>query len=157
MKKLHLKQGAELVPIKMHGHWVYAVDIDQVESIELEWCESKFEGRFRVKPTTATCKVNFPIMLLGKKTHFRAPIKLTCLAVNVNHATTGHKLQGKALEEIVIVEKSTQNAKKWVYVVISRVRTLDGLFLLEPIPEDIDFRPDEKYTAMMERLHARDT
>ena len=154
-KKLHLEPGAKLVPTKMHGCWVYAVDIGQVQSIELEWHKCKFEGRFRLKPETPTCTVNFPVMVLGKKTYFKAKIKLQCLPVNLNHATTGHKLQGKSVDEIVIVEWSTNNAKKWAYVVISRVRTLDGLFLLKPIPEDIDFQPDEKYTEMMERLRPR--
>ena len=123
----------------MHGYWVYAVDIDQVESIELEWYDCKFKGRFNLTPENATCKVNFPVMLLGKKTYFKPSIKLRCLPVNLNHATTGHKLQGKSVDEIVIVEWSPENAKKWAYVVISRVRTLDGLFLLEPIPPNIDF------------------
>ena len=154
-KKLHLEPGTELVPIKMHGHWVYAVDIDQVRSIELEWFESKFQGRFRLVPETATCRVNFPIMMMGKKTNFKTSIKLHCLPVNLNHTTTGHKLQEKSLDEIVVVEWSPNSAKKWAYVVISRVRPLDRLFLLKPIPDNIDFCPDEKYTQMMERLRER--
>ena len=154
-KKLHLEPGAKLVPTKMHGCWVYAVDINQVRSIEMEWHKCKFQGRFRLKPENATCTVNFPVRVLGKKTYFKTKIRLRCLPVNLNHATTGHKLQGKSVEEIVIVEWSTSNAKKWAYVVISRVRTLDGLFLLKPIPDNIDFQPDEKYTEMMERLRPR--
>jgi hypothetical protein len=39
--------------------------------------------------------------------------------------------------------------------VISRVRTLEGLFLLEPIPDDIDFAPDQKYLDMMDRMRSR--
>ena len=155
-KKLHVLPGTELVPIRMHGHWVNAVDIDQVKSIELEWCgNDKFKGRFRLLPETATCKVNFPVTVMGKRELFRTSVKLHCLPVNVNHATTGHKLQGKSVDEIVIVEWSKSNAKKWAYVVLSRVKTLDGLFLLKPIPDNIDFMPDERYTEMMERLRAR--
>jgi len=154
-KKLHLEPKTKLVPMKMHGYWVYAVDIDHVQSIELEWYEGIFKGRFRVEPEHHVCQVNFPTLVLGKKTYFKAKIKLHCLPVNLNHATTGHKLQGKSLDEIVIVEWSKHDAKKWAYVAISRVRTLEGLFLLEPIPENIDFQPDEEYTAMMERLRPR--
>ena len=68
----------------------------------------------------------------------------------VNHATTGHKLQGKTVESLVIVEWS--RVKNWANVVISRVKTLNGLFLLKPIPDDIDFSPANDYLEMMKYL-----
>ena len=52
----------------------------------------------------------------------------------MNDATTGHKLQGMSKDWLVVVLWSfTQN---WIYVVLSRVRTLKGLFLLKPLPDD---------------------
>ena len=42
--------------------------------------------------------------------------------------------------------------KNWVYVVISRVQSLAGLFLTSQIPEDIDFMPSADYLEMMENL-----
>jgi hypothetical protein len=68
----------------------------------------------------------------------------------VNHATTGHKLQGKTVQSLVIAEWS--RVKNWAYVVISRVKTLDGLFLLKPILDDIDFSPANDYLEMMKNL-----
>ena len=41
------------------------------------------------------------------------------------------------------------------YVVLSRVKTLSGLFLMSPIPEDIDFGPAEDYLDMMQTLRQR--
>jgi hypothetical protein len=35
---------------------------------------------------------------------------------------------------------------------LSRVKTLEGLYLTEPIPTDIDFSPAKEYLDMMERL-----
>ena len=70
--------------------------------------------------------------------------------VVLNHATTGHKLQGKSLDALVIAQWS--KTKNWAYVVISRVRTLAGLFLTHPIPDDIDFMPSSDYLEMMENL-----
>ena len=154
-KKLHLHPNAQLVPIKMHGFWVYSVDIDHVDSLELEWYDSKFQGRFRVKSCNVTCHVDYPIMMLGKRETLKVAIKLQSFPVVLNHATTGHKLQGKSMDELVIVEWSKKDKAKWAYVVISRVRTLEGLFFLEPIPDDIDFTPDQKYQEMMDRM--RDT
>ena len=70
--------------------------------------------------------------------------------VVINHATTGHKLQGKSMDALVIAEWS--KVKNWAYVVISRVRSLAGLFLTQPIPLDIDFEPATDYLDMMRNL-----
>jgi hypothetical protein len=70
--------------------------------------------------------------------------------VIVNHATTGHKLQGKIVESLVIAEWS--RVKNWNYVVFSRVKRLSGLFLMEPIPEDINFLHASNYLEMMADL-----
>ena len=77
-------------------------------------------------------------------------IQFTQFPVLGNYATTGHKLQGKSVDELVIAEWS--KVKNWAYVVLSRVRTLPGLFLSEPIPDNIDFRPAPEYLDMMENL-----
>ena len=52
----------------------------------------------------------------------------------MNDATTGHKLQGMSVNKLIIVSWSSK--ENWVYVVLSRVRTLKGLFLLKPLPKN---------------------
>jgi len=151
-KKIYLLPQYQLIPIQLHGFWVYSIDIGQVESLELEWYDSKFKGRFRIRPCNRTCQVDFPVRVLDVVQSIKVSIKLEVFPVLLNHATTGHKLQGKSMDELVVVEWSKQNSAKWAYVVISRVRTLDGLYFLEPIPDDIDFTPDAKYIEMMQRL-----
>jgi hypothetical protein len=42
--------------------------------------------------------------------------------------------------------------RNWAYVVLSHVKTLDGLFLIKPIPEDVDFLPANDYLDMMANL-----
>jgi hypothetical protein len=69
------------------------------------------------------------------------------------HATTGHKLQGKTVKSLVIAEWS--KVKNWAYVVLSCVKTLSGLFLMSPIPEDIDCGPAKDYLEMMQNLRGR--
>jgi hypothetical protein len=72
------------------------------------------------------------------------------LPVIVNHATTGHKLQGKTVRLLVIAEWS--KVKNWAYVVLSRVKSLNGLFMTKSFPEDIDFSPASNYLDMMQHL-----
>jgi hypothetical protein len=154
-KKVHLMSNAELVPIQVHGYWVYSVDMKDVDCLEMEFYDMEKKGRLKLCPLTRTVRVPYPALVLGKRTVMTTGVKLYCMPILLNYATTGHKVQGKSMDEVIIVEWSTQNAKRWAYVVISRARTLNGVFFLEPIPEDIDFCPDEKYTQMMERLRQK--
>ena len=72
------------------------------------------------------------------------------IVLTVNHATIGHKLQGKSLKQLVVAEWSKM--KNWAYVVLSRVQSLEGLFLMKPIPNDFEFKPSEDYINMMKSL-----
>ena len=49
-----------------------------------------------------------------------------------NNATTGHKLQGSSVDQLFIHEWK-YGCRNWVYVVLSRVRTRNGLFIRKPI------------------------
>jgi hypothetical protein len=112
-----------------------------------------FVGKFQLKPKVGTFRVKYPISEFRVKAHVQTNIKLQHLPVIVNHATTGHKLQGKTVKSLVIAEWS--KVKNWAYVVLSRVKTLSGLFLMSPIPEDIDFGAAEDYLDMMLTLRQR--
>ena len=122
-----------------------------MDHLELQWQDSsQFEGRFRIFPEIGTFSVSFPISVAGKSVQIKTKIQIKHFPVVFNHATTRHKLQGKSLDALVIAQWS--KAKKWAYVVISRVRTLAGLFLTHPIPDDIDFMPSGDYLEMMKNL-----
>jgi hypothetical protein len=57
-----------------------------------------------------------------------------------NTATTGHKLQGATMNKLFVHEwhynKTGQYASNWPYVVLSRVRSLDGLYIRDKLEED---------------------
>ena len=147
-RKLVLKPGTELEKIQMYGYWVNAISIETVEYIEVEWQDcDKFIGTFHLTPRVNTFRVKYPISEFGLHTRIQASIEMEYLPVIVNHATTGHKLQGKTVKSLVIAEWS--RVKNWAYVVLSRVKTLSGLFLVKPIPENIDFSPSDEYLEMM--------
>jgi hypothetical protein len=59
---------------------------------------------------------------------------LTQFPVLVNHASTGHKLQGQTKQNLCI--SSWSYSKNWPYVQLSRVTALIGLFLRDPLKED---------------------
>jgi hypothetical protein len=82
----------------------------------------------------------------GKEIRVPTTMDLTQFPTVGNFATTGHKLQGKSVNELVVAEWS--KVKNWAYVVLQESNT--GWPLEKPIPSDIDFSPNPDYLEMME-------
>jgi hypothetical protein len=91
----------------------------------------------KVKPTKSSAKVT--VQLTGDTTGANqqklSGVGILQLPLMMNDATTGHKLQGMSKNKLVVVSWNMGTAN-WVYVVLSRVRTLNGLYLLKPLPRD---------------------
>lgn len=104
--------------------------------------------RFKMKAENFSTKVSV-------KAHPKAQMKMefTCrmtqFPINLNDATTGHKLQGMSKDVVIITSwpKGGLSAlfKNWEYVVLSRVRTIEGLYLFEPIDLEKSFKPSTEF------------
>jgi hypothetical protein len=104
--------------------------------------------RFKMKPENFSTKVSV-------KAHPKAQMnmeftcRMTQFPINLNDATTGHKLQGMSKDVIIITSwpKGGLSAlfKNWEYVVLSRVRTIEGLYLFEPIDLEKSFKPSTEF------------
>ena len=72
---------------------------------------------------------------------------MNILPVNIATVCTGHKLQGRS-KDTLAWPKFNNNVvfQNWEYIVLSRVRTLNGLLLLKPLNMQkklqTDFRTD---------------
>jgi hypothetical protein len=153
-RKVILKPEVQLEKIRMYDCWVNAISMEQIKHIEVEWQDcNHFVGTFKLKPETGIFVVQYPIEEFGLKSRIQTKIELQYIPVIVNNATTGHKLQGKTVTSLVIAEWS--KVKNWAYVVLSRVKTLKGLFLKKPLPEDIDFSHAHSYLGMMKDLRQK--
>ena len=77
---------------------------------------------------------------------------MTQFPVNISEATTGHKLQGMS-KDVVIITSWPKGGwfKNWEYTVLSRVRTLKGLYLFEAIDMDKSFKPSDELKAYLKR------
>ena len=73
----------------------------------------------------------------------------------VNIATTGHKLQGMSMDYIIVVSWF-YTVKNWVYVVLSRVRKLSGLFLFKPLDFNKYYKEDIKLKVHMKELEEKE-
>ena len=76
---------------------------------------------------------------------------MTQFGVNSNIATTGHKLQGMT-ENQLIVSSWMYSTRNWVYVVLSRVKELKGLFILKKLDPEKNYSVDPNLIREEERL-----
>eukprot|EP00956_Cyclotella_meneghiniana_P030548 scaffold77192_cov37-Cyclotella_meneghiniana.AAC.2 len=105
----------------------------------LQYLRSKRQFNILPKKYSAIARV---------KPHFLSstfiPIRCSILqfSVNSNDGTTCHKLQGTSKDIIIIPSWPKCGLfRNWEYTVLSRVRTLAGLFLLQPIDMEKSFEP----------------
>ena len=83
--------------------------------------------------------------------------RMTQLPVNLNDATTGHKLQGMTKDVVIITSWPKGGLfKNWEYVVLSRVRTLKGLYLFQPIDMQKSFKPSEELKRFFKRARIKE-
>ena len=61
---------------------------------------------------------------------------MTKFPVNSNIATTGHKLQGQTKKRVIVTSWNLR-VNNWIYVILSRVRTLDRLLLVNKLDDDL--------------------
>ena len=99
----------------------------------------KLKTYFSVKPVSSICSVclkELNNMTLEK-------IKITYLPLNSSISTTGHKLQGLSLNQLV-VNSWAYRCPHWVYVVLSRVTTLNGLILNQKLDKHYIYHADNE-------------
>ena len=106
----------------------------ELEKMNQELKKMKDAQCFRLSPTKSTAYVHVSLDDAMIKRKVLKGVSMTQLPINMNDATTGHKLQGMSKDKLIVVSWSF--IPNWIYVVLSRVRTLDGLFLLKPLSTD---------------------
>ena len=97
--------------------------------------------RFRMKPDRFSPKITVK-PYCGATTTVTFTCQMIQLPANLNDATTGHKLQGTTKDVIIITSWPRGNLfKNWEYVILSRVCTLNALYLLQPIDMNKSSKP----------------
>ena len=130
---IKLKTGAQVKMKEWDGKLVPTVSVDDVEYMICQHYEDSVTplAKFKLFPEKESAKINMKI--LGNMASIGG-INVTQFPVNSNIATTGHKLQGMTKDSL-IVHAWNYTFTNWIYVVLSRVRTLDGLYLCEKLDE----------------------
>ena len=100
--------------------------------------------KFKLEPEQFSPTISIP-QFHGSKKRNEFRCKMKQIPANMNDATTGHKLQGMSKDVIIITSWPTGTMfKNWEYVVLSRARTISGLYLVHPIDMDKRFEPSKQ-------------
>ena len=128
--------------LPVYAHQVSFMIFNRVKEKEEEPDEYfKFEPKSSVIIVTCQFLGNLPVK----------GISMTQFCVIHNIATTGHKLQGVSLDDLV-VNSWNYSCPNWVYVILSRVRTLAGLVFNVPLDENNDYTPKPELVRWEENI-----
>ena len=146
---IKLKDGCHFQKEMWEGYMVNTVMVTEVEYV---LCAKETDGKkppeyFKVEPCESLCQVSIPL-LKNKRTE---KIRVTHFPLNCNISTTGHKLQGKTLDSLV-VNSWAYGHTHWVYVVLSRVKTLKSLIFNEKLNEDREYPANNDLIRWEQRI-----
>ena len=123
--------------------------------LEEELRNHHMKHRFRLKPQNFYVTVRAKPHCMAVEQEFRC--NMTQLPINSNDATTGHKLQGMSKDVVIISSWPTGGLfKNWEYVVLSRVRTRNGLYLFEEIDMTKSFKPSPELAFFFDRARGKE-
>ena len=140
-REISLKHGEEPFFVQMGDIRVPAVYASSVKSVTLEHVNKGVKpSRFSMEPKKFHATANIPTSreaMSSSKPSDRVefPIELFQVPVVSNSATTGHKLQGSGVDNLLVSEWF--NEASWIYVILSRVKTRAGLFLRHELKPNI--------------------
>jgi hypothetical protein len=155
-KGYKLKPGEQLHATCVNGYFVNALFANQIEALVCTHVGSKYRGEFQVEPKKNRCVVQIPNPLLEEKQkRIKQPIQIFQVPLIHNLATTGHKLQGQTKDTIVVSDLFY--GSNWMYVILSRVKTRNGLFLRNPINASKLMNQDSDGRLKLHEQWLRDT
>ena len=160
LEQVLLKPGGTPFSVTLDsGIAVKGVLASQVDKLQLQHCDPSLSPpQFDLEPETYNFRTRWPIpeSLRASPTRTTEVIRMQGRQIPcvVNHATTGHKLQGKSVDNIFVANWNYKG--NWVYVVLSRVRTIDGLYLQQPLQLDVQkYAISQTYVRMIRNFSQR--
>ena len=76
---------------------------------------------------------------------------ITQILVISSDVITGHKLQGLTKDNLIVYSWN-KITECWMHVVLSRVKTLEGLFLVRPLKLTDIKPPSKEYLSFLQRM-----
>ena len=114
----------------------------KIESLRSQYNVISQRRRFRLYPKEYNCIFDKNLLTVDDFSFRRGilrrgllkkncKVRLKQYPINLNDATTGHKLQGSSKDMLIV--RSWSYTPGWMYTNLSRVRTLKGLYLMQEL------------------------
>ena len=161
LHSIHLKNSAQPRIVNLQGHkQVHAVYANEVHSLIFQHTTTNWASAATFPSLPLGC---FPIVPIGHNISCRIGIDKKLCTLRVRQfpcanalVMTGHRVQGQTVDSIILGDISTHHqygSTGWIYVILSRVRSLKGLVTLTRLVEDPKkFKPRKHVINEMERL-----
>ena len=159
VEKIVLKPNVTPQLIILHDNIeVSAVCASKVSHIVLHHCNDRVQPQvFFVEPKKYFFKAKIPKpRLLQIKGHEYEMLEMKGiqLPILINNATTGHKLQGSGVDSLFV--HSWSYVTNWPYVMLSRVKTREGLFCRKPLSKDLrKYAVPDSLLKMLDKFQKR--
>jgi hypothetical protein len=138
------------------GYKINTIRADEVDHIICERVKEKPTERTRhfiLKPKKFTVSAKIPIS--GGNHLTLKELEIFQLPMNLDEATTGHKLQGKTKSLLGVVDHNY--GENWIYVAYSRVKRSSGLFLFKKLNRNKKIGPTTSLLREIEALEEIET
>ena len=148
---LVLKEGFAMIEEIWSGYKINTIRSDAVEYIICEKTRTKEDEKlqhFILKPKMmkVTAKIR-----ISDGNHLTIPdLEITQFPMNLDEATTGHKLQGTTKSLLAIADYNY--GENWIYVALSRLKRSIGLFLFKKLNRRKPIRPSDALLREIETL-----
>jgi hypothetical protein len=159
LRKVKLKPATAntiLPTCNVDGFWVNTVCATDVEYLVCQ--HSGSDEIFHVEMESNTqVRAKIPFHTIFGIPMKKAPVVnlyLSQFPILINYACTGHKLQGQTKEKLCV--SAWSYTKNWPYVALSRVSTLQGLYLRLPLNTDpLKYAMSSKLKRMLQRFASK--
>ena len=161
LEKVMLKAGESYSYITLdNGVKVRAATANQIKYLLLRHESDRVQPQqFKMVPKRYTFRAKMPVptyLSVGERekdnmeTFYMQGYQFPLIN---NSATTGHKLQGKTVKELFVYTWERMSCINWEYVVLSRVKTFNGLYFKEALKEDPElYRVPESLQKFLDRM-----
>jgi hypothetical protein len=129
-----------------YGHKVFAAHITDIECV-IVILKSVSDKVIELRPELFTATIKFPVC---NNNNVLKGYQILQVPINLSLAITGHKLQGMTLDILILSEINLK--ANWLYVLLSRVTTLQGLYLMKPLTMEMFKAPSRNLRRELEWL-----
>jgi hypothetical protein len=151
---VHIKTGEQPFDLQLSsGVRIRAFMASQVKHISVKHENSEMQPSvFHVEAKSYTFSAKMKIDSTDPKPSVLS-MKGNQFGLISNSVTTGHKLQGYTALFLLVLDWVFKS--NWVYTVLSRVRTMAGLYMLQPLSEVLEkFEMSENMKQMLHRFRS---